>query len=173
MKQEDILQLRDSAEQTRVQFKERVTRDNKYDVCCEMVAQSNTRGGTIVIGIDDKSGRINALSFKEAQETTNLLGGLASESVVPQILLDIENVQFDNGIVVVATIREGRNKPYRDSKGIIWVKQGADKRKVFDNAELVSMLMENGQVHPDSMPITGAGLADLDEDIVKDYLLNV
>lgn len=171
MKQEDILHLRDSAEQTRVQFKERVTRDNKYDVCCEMVAQSNTRGGTIVIGIDDKSGRINALSFKEAQETTNLLGGLASESVVPQILLDIENVQFDNGIVVVATIREGRNKPYRDSKGIIWVKQGADKRKVFDNAELVSMLMENGQVHPDSMPITGAGLADLDEDIVKDYLL--
>ena len=40
MTKEDILRLRDTAEQTRVQFKERVTRDNKYDVSCEMVAGS-------------------------------------------------------------------------------------------------------------------------------------
>lgn len=50
MTKEDILRLRDTAEQTRVQFKERVTRDNKYDVSCEMVAQSNSRGGMIVVG---------------------------------------------------------------------------------------------------------------------------
>jgi len=74
MTKEDILRLRDTAEQTRVQFKERVTRDNKYDVSCEMVAQSNSRGGMIVVGIDDKTGRINPLSFVEVQETTNLLG---------------------------------------------------------------------------------------------------
>ena len=65
-----------------------MTRDNKYDVSCEMVAQSNSRGGMIVVGIDDKTGRINPLSFVEVQETTNLLGSLASEGVVPQILLD-------------------------------------------------------------------------------------
>ena len=73
MTKEDILRLRDTAEQTRVQFfdkrsgnaerKERVTRDNKYDVSCEMVAQSNSRGGMIVVGIDDKTGRINPLSL--------------------------------------------------------------------------------------------------------------
>ena len=78
MTKEDILRLRDTAEQTRVQFfdkrsgnaerKERVTRDNKYDVSCEMVAQSNSRGGMIVVGIDDKMGRINPLSFVEVQE---------------------------------------------------------------------------------------------------------
>ena len=61
MTKEDILRLRDTAEQTKVQFKERVTRDNKYDVSCEMVAQSNSRGGLIVVGIDDKTGRINPL----------------------------------------------------------------------------------------------------------------
>lgn len=114
-----------------------------------MVAQSNSRGGMIVVGIDDKTGRINPLSFQEVQETTNLLGSLASEGVVPQILLDIENVQMDGGVIVVATIKQGKNKPYRDGKGIVWVKQGADKRKVFDNTELVAMLMENGQMHPD------------------------
>ena len=122
MTKEDILRLRNTAEQMRVQFfdkrsgnaerKERVTRDNKYDVSCEMVAQSNSRGGMIVVGIDDKTGRINPLSFVEVQETTNLLGSLASEGVVPQILLDIENVQMEGGVIVVATIKQGRNKPY-------------------------------------------------------------
>ena len=172
MTKEDVLRLRDTAEQTRVQFKERVTRDNKYDVSCEMVAQSNSRGGMIVVGIDDKTGRINPLSFVEVQETTNLLGSLASEGVVPQILLDIENVQMDGGVIVVATVKQGKSKPYRDSKGIVWVKQGADKRKVFDNAELIAMLMENGQMHPDSMPVNGTSIKDLDENTLRDYLLN-
>ena len=172
MTKEDILRLRDTAEQTRVQFKERVTRDNKYDVSCEMVALSNSSGGMIVVGIDDKTGRINPLSFVEVQETTNLLGSLASEGVVPQILLDIENVQMEGGVIVVATVKQGRNKPYRDSKGIVWVKQGADKRKVFDNAELIAMLMENGQMHPDSMPVNGTSIKDLDENTLRDYLLN-
>ena len=172
MTKEEILKLRDTAEQTRVQFKERVTRDNKYDVSCEMVALSNSRGGMIVVGIDDKTGRINPLSFVEVQETTNLLGSLASEGVVPQILLDIENVQMEGGVIVVVTVKQGRNKPYRDSKGIVWVKQGADKRKVFDNAELIAMLMENGQMHPDSMPVNGTSIKDLDENTLRDYLLN-
>ena len=29
---------------------------------------------------------------------------------------------------------------YHDNKGIVWVKNGADKRKVFDNAGLAEML---------------------------------
>ena len=171
MTAEDIIKLRNTAEQTQVQFKERVTRDNKYDVGCEMVAFSNTRGGMIVVGIDDKTGRINPLSYKEVQETTSALGSLADDGVVPRILIDIENVQMDGGVIIVANIKQGQSKPYRDNKGIIWVKQGANKRKVFDNAELISMLMENGQVHPDSMPIKGTSFKDFDENTVKEYLI--
>ena len=110
MTKEEIFKLRDTAEQTRVQFKERVTRDNKYDVSCEMVAQSNYHGGMIVVGIDDKTGRINPLSFQEVQETTNLLGSMASDSVLPQILIETEVVAVDGGNLVVATIKEGLNK---------------------------------------------------------------
>ena len=56
----------------------------------------------IVVIIDAKTGCINPLSFQEMQEATNLLGSQASEGVVPQILLDIENVQMDGGVIVVA-----------------------------------------------------------------------
>ena len=172
MTKEEIFKLRDTAEQTRVQFKERVTRDNKYDVSCEMVAQSNYHGGMIVVGIDDKTGRINPLSFQEVQETTNLLGNLASEGVVPQILIDTEVVAVDGGNLVVATIKEGLNKPYHDSKGIVWVKQSSDKRRVFDNAELAEMMSQCGSFAPDETAVNDFTLQDLDEQVVKKYLLN-
>ncbi len=46
-----------TAEQTNVQFKERITRNNKYDVSCEMVALSNSHGGKIVVGVKDSEGQ--------------------------------------------------------------------------------------------------------------------
>ena len=137
MTEQDILQLRDMAEAGQVQFKERiVSKDDKYEIGCEMVAFSNSRGGRLIIGINDKSGEINALSYKELQETTNLLTNIASENVIPNVLIEVENTPVTGGAVVIATIPEGKNKPYHDNKGVIWVKNGADNRKVFDNSEL-------------------------------------
>ena len=172
MTKEEIFRLRDSAEQTRVQFKERVTRDNRYDVSCEMVAQSNFHGGYIVVGLDDKTGRVNPLSYQEVQETTNLLGSIASDSVLPSILIDTETVAVEGGSLVVATVKEGLNKPYHDGKGIVWVKQSSDKRRVFDNAELAEMMSQSGTFAPDETAVKDFTLKDLDEQVVKKYLLN-
>nr|MBP7359540.1 ATP-binding protein [Prevotella sp.] len=134
MTTEDLFKLRDQGEVSTVQFKERLM--NKYDIGCELVAFSNTHGGKLIVGVNDETGKINPLSYSEVQETTNLLGNIASENVVPNILLSIETVSAEDGTLVVATIKEGLNKPYHDNKSIVWVKNGADKRKVFDNAEL-------------------------------------
>ena len=172
MTKEDILKLRDSSEQTRVQFKERVTRDNRYDVSCEMVAQSNSHGGHIVVGIEDKTGAMNPLSYQEVQETTNLLASIASDSVLPSILIDTETVAVEGGSLMVATVKEGLNKPYHDSKGIVWVKQGSDKRRVFDNSELAEMMSQSGTFAPDEMAVNDFTIKDLDEPVVKRYLLN-
>ena len=122
MTEQDILQLRDLAEAGQVQFKERiVSKDDKYEIGCEMVAFSNSRGGRLIIGINDKSGEINALSYKELQETTNLLTNIASENVIPNVLIEVENIPVTGGAVVIATIPEGKNKPYHDNKGVIWI----------------------------------------------------
>ena len=170
MTTEDILQLRDLGEVSKVQFKERIL--DKYDIGCELVAMSNYRGGQLVIGINDKTGEFNPLSYAEVQETTNMLGNIASENVVPSILLDIDTAQVEGGSVVVATIKEGNNKPYHDNKGIVWIKNGADKRKVFDNAELAEMMSECGSFAPDEAVVKDATLDDLDEDTLKVFLQN-
>lgn len=169
MTTEDILRLRDLGEISKVQFKERIL--DKYDIGCELVAMSNYRGGQLVIGINDKTGEFNPLSYAEVQETTNMLGNIASENVVPSILLDIDTAQVEGGSVV-ATIKEGNNKPYHDNKGIVWIKNGADKRKVFDNAELAEMMSECGSFAPDEAVVKDATLDDLDEDTLKVFLQN-
>lgn len=170
MTTEDILQLRNRGEVSKVQFKERIL--DKYDIGCELVAMSNFRGGQLVIGINDKTGEFNPLSYAEVQETTNMLGNIASENVVPSILLDIDTASVEGGSVVVATIKEGNNKPYHDNKGIVWIKNGADKRKVFDNAELAEMMSECGSFAPDEAVVRDVTLDDLDEDTLKIFLQN-
>ena len=166
----DILEQINAGEVSGVQFKERAL--DKYDIGCELVAFSNARGGKLVVGVNDKTGKINALSYSEVQETTNLLSDIASENVVPSILINVETVAVEDGSLVVATIKEGVNKPYHDNKGIVWVKNGSDKRKVFDNAELAEMMTDCGSFAPDEASVKGATINDLDANTIKAFLEN-
>lgn len=170
MKEIDIIQQIKSGEVSKVQFKERLL--DSYDIGCELVAFSNTRGGTLVVGVKDKTGSVNPLSYLEVQETTNTLGNIASENVVPAILVDVETIPVDGGSLVVAHIKEGVNKPYHDNRGIVWVKNGADKRKVFDNAELAEMMTDCGSFSPDEVRVRDATIKDLDENTIKTFLSN-
>ena len=166
----DILKQINAGEVSGVQFKERIL--DKYDIACELVAFSNSHGGKLVVGIKDKTGETNALSYSEVQETTNLLSDIASENVVPSILIKIDTVAVKDGSLVVATIKEGVNKPYHDNKGIVWVKNGADKRKVFDNAELAEMMTDCGSFAPDEAGVRDATVNDLDATTIKQFLGN-
>ena len=166
----DILKKIKAGEVSGVQFKERIL--DKYDIACELVAFSNSRGGKLVVCIKDKTGETNALSYSEVQETTNLLSDMASENVVPSILIKIDTVEVEDGYLVIATVKEGLNKPYHDNKGIVWVKNGADKRKVFDNAELAEMMTDCGSFAPDEAGVRDATINDLDETTIKQFLGN-
>ena len=167
---DDILKQIKAGEVSGVQFKERIL--DKYDIACELVAFSNSHGGKLVVGIKDKTGEINALSYSEVQETTNLLSDIASENVVPSILIKIDTVEVEDGNLVIATVKEGLNKPYHDNKGIVWVKNGADKRKVFDNAELAEMMTDCGSFAPDEAGVRDATVNDLDAATIKQFLSN-
>ena len=167
---DDISKQINAGEVSGVQFKERIL--DKYDIACELVAFSNSHGGKLVVGIKDKTGKTNALSYSEVQETTNLLSDIASENVVPSILIKIDTVEVEDGNLVVATVKEGLNKPYHDNKGIVWVKNGADKRKVFDNAELAEMMTDCGSFAPDEAGVRDATVNDLDAATIKQFLGN-
>lgn len=163
-----IKQLIPQGETTTVQFKLRS--DDAYKMGVEMVAFSNTQGGVLFIGVNDKTGVISGLSFEEIQQTNALLVNAASENVKPAIVITTETVNVDGHNVIVATIPNGKDKPYKDNKGIIWVKNGSDKRKVFSNSELRVMMQSCGNLSADCDSVEGTSYKDIAEPTLKDFL---
>ena len=156
------------SEASRVQFKERI--DDNYKIGTEMVAFSNSRGGNILIGVRDKTGDMNPLSPDELRETNNSLSNIATQNVDPRIGIETDTVAVEGGSIIVVTIKEGVNKPYKDNKGIIWAKQGSDKRRIVDNNEIAEMMEECGTFIPEVASVD-ATIDDLDLDTFKEYLL--
>ena len=148
----DLIQMGESSE---VQFKLRV--NNANSIGAEMVAFSNTKGGLLIIGVEDKTGEINGLSFEELQSTNELLANSASNNVKAPI--------------IVAHIAEGTSKPHMDNNGIIWVKNGSDKRKVIAKEEIARLLQSSGNLFADETLVNGTTINDIDEDCFKEFVL--
>ena len=124
----ELLDVARKGESTTVQFKERLP--NSDSLTQEMIAFANTEGGSIVFGINDKSGEIVGLEYSEIQRINQELAHCASQKIFPPITISTETVSYNDRIVVIVTIKEGQHKPYKDKNGSIFMKNGADKRKI-------------------------------------------
>ena len=155
-------------ESSKVQFKVRVNKAST--IGAEMVAFSNTKGGMIIIGVDD-AGEINGLSFEELQATNELLANSASNNVKAPIYIETETVKIKEQNVIVAYIQEGISKPYMDNNGIIWMKNGSDKRKVVTKEEMARLLQSSGNLFADEGMVTGTTINDIDEAYFQKFIL--
>ncbi len=157
----ELLDLIQKGESSVVQFKVRI--NDAYKIGTEMVAFSNTKGGLIIIGVDDKTGDIDGLSFEEIAHTNQLLANAASDNVKPQIFIETETVEVEDKNVIVASIAEGLSKPHTDNKGIIWLKNGSDKRKVVAREEMARLLQNSGNLFADETLVNGTTVNDIDD----------
>lgn len=165
----ELLELIQKGESSEVQFKVRI--NDAYKLGTEMVAFSNAKGGKIVIGVDDKTGDINGLSFQDLQSTNQLLSNAASDNVKAPIYIFTETISIDKNNVIVAHIPEGTSKPHTDNKGIIWTKNGSDKRKVTSKEEIARLLQSSGNLYADETLINGSSINDFDKDLFLDYFI--
>ncbi len=164
----ELLDLIQKGESSFVQFKVRI--NDAYKIGTEMVAFSNTKGGLIIIGVDDKTGDINGLSFEEIAHTNQLLANAASDNVKPQIFIETETVEVEDKNVIVASMAEGLSKPHTDNKGIIWLKNGSDKRKVVAREEMARLLQNSGNLFADETLVNGTTINDIDEKLFRDFI---
>ncbi|MCA4482060.1 putative DNA binding domain-containing protein [Bacteroides xylanisolvens] len=158
-------------ETTKVQFKETFT--SQKEIAKEMIAFANSKGGVILFGVEDKSGKLVGLSYDEIQVISRELGNAANEQVRPTIYIDTEVVRMNEKHFLICSIEEGKNKPYKNLNGEIWVKQGADKRRITENAEILSLFQDSGSYQPDAAGVNGTTFDDLDRYAIDDYLQKV
>ena len=171
MTEEELKDMCLCGETTKVQFKESPIAQK--DAAREMIAFANSKGGVILFGVEDKTGMIKGLSYEDIQQMSRELGNAANEQVKPTIYIETEIVRVNDKHVLVCSIAEGRNKPYKNLQGEIWVKQGADKRRITENAEILGLFQDSGSYHPEAAGVNDTTFADLDRYALDDYLQKV
>jgi len=157
-------------EDSKHQFKVDVR--NAESLAAEMAAFANTDGGQIFIGVAD-DGSMPGLGAKDVSLVNQLIGNAASQLVRSPLTVLTENVPVaKDRVVIVLTVPKGLDKPYFDKNGVIWLKTGADKRRVNSKEELRRLFQFSNQFHADELP-TKAGIDKLDKLRFRDFLRDV
>ncbi|MDR3300328.1 MAG: putative DNA binding domain-containing protein [Candidatus Accumulibacter sp.] len=171
MTAEELKELIGLGENSKVQFKEIL--DSPDSIAAELIAFANARGGVLIFGVKDKTGEITGLDFTALQTLNNKLSTIANESVKPPLFIITEAILVDEETgkkkVLIVSIGEGGNKPYKDRNGAIWMKQGADKRRLTDNDEIARLFQQSGRLYADEMEVAGTNIDDADERLFAAY----
>ena len=110
------------------------------------------------------------LTSKDVGRINQLISNAASQLVRSPLAVQTENVVLENGrVVIVLRVPKGFDKPYFDKNGVIWLKCGADKRRVNSKEELRRLFQLTAQFHADELP-TKAGIDKLDKLRFRDFL---
>jgi predicted HTH transcriptional regulator len=160
MESEELLAIIKRGESSKVQFKERLPHIDS--IAHELIAFANTSGGYLLIGVNDKTGTLNGLSFSEIQQSNSQIVNAASQKAFPPICVVTETISIEDQNIIVVKIKEGISKPYKDSNGTIYVKNGSDKRKVTSNDELARLLREGGSLCAEEIQVKGSSTKDID-----------
>ena len=166
----DLLTRVARGEDSTTQFKVDVR--NAESLASEMAAFANAEGGSIFIGVADQ-GATPGLSREDVSRINQLVSNAASQLVRSPLAVQSRNIQLRSGrIVIVLTMPKGIDKPYFDKNGVIWLKCGADKRRINSKEELRRFFQFSDQFHADELP-TKAGLDKLDRDRFGAFLRTV
>ena len=171
MDSNQLSEILKNGENSRVQFKERL--DNQDSIAAELIAFSNSKGGLLIFGVNDKTGEAIGLNYIQIQDYGNKIGTFANELIKPQVFITTEVVDICGKSLLVVDVAEGIAKPYKDRNGTIWIKQGADKRRLTDNNEQIRLFQQSGLIYIDEMKVPYTGIEDIDTEKVKKYLVAV
>ncbi|WP_417359497.1 RNA-binding domain-containing protein [Galbibacter sp.] len=170
MNVKELLAIVSTGETSKVQFKEELP--HRGSIAQEIVAMSNTLGGIILIGVKKSTRELIGLTAVQIEEYDKAVSEVA-DNLKPPVYIATEVVRTDQNKssknVLIIHVQEGINKPYKTSKGEIYLKQGSNKRLLTDNAEIMRLFQHSGNLLADEMEVFGTSIEDIDESIFSDY----
>lgn len=131
-----------------------------------LVAFANTAGGTVVLGVDERTG-FQVVGLAEAAKQRGDLDSLASDAITPSLRLDPEILEIEGGLVVVAEVPPSpadQRPVFVTSKGVnggSYLRVGDGDRRMND-AEIALTIGGRTQPRYDAEPVEGSSGDDLD-----------
>lgn len=133
-----------------------------------IIAFANTAGGTIVIGVEDKTKKI--LGVENILQEEERLMNVVADSIEPQLLIDIEVVNhLDYELLVIHVPYLSHGPYFYKSVGInngTYIRLGSTNR-LADRETITSLLRNAEHESFDELPVIKATSKDLDVNLIK------
>ncbi|GJM06864.1 MAG: hypothetical protein DHS20C10_05980 [marine bacterium B5-7] len=161
-------ELLNADESRTLEFKENT--NSPLKIAKTVVAFANTAGGTVVIGVEDKTKRLVGLDniLQEEEKVTNFLHDTIAPMILPEI--DILNHQGKELLLIKVPHTPGPFylKKYGREQGI-YIRLGSSNR-LADPESIANLQRVAKGVSFDEMKCSRATLKDLDEPLIHDQL---
>ena len=125
---EDIMVLLGQGEGQSVEFEKTIPAED--DVARELVGFSNSDGGKIIYGLDDKNKHLIGVEIKSGLE--NWIKDIGNSRCLPPIKLNIEILEKSGKKILIISVPEGDDKPYRSDE-ICYIRDGNVSRPAKEN----------------------------------------
>lgn len=99
------------------------------------------------------------------------MANAASNNVKAPINIYTETIKIKEQHLIMVHISEGISKPHMDNSGIIWVKNGSDKRKVIAKEEMARRLQSSGNLYAEETITAGTTIHDIDPEYFQEFIL--
>lgn len=163
---EEFERLIDQREGETLEFKREMPASS--DLAKLVTALYNTRGGTIVFGVEDETRQLIGVASPQGVEggIVNILRARCSLDVMPAI----EIFSYQGKAFVVVTCPQGAHKPYLASgETRPYVRIGSSNREAQDE-EVRRLYIEGHEGGFEALPCRGATIADLSPSLMAAYL---
>ena len=168
MEPEELKQIINNGEDSHHAFKTNITKG--ITLAREIIAFGNKQGGKIFIGVNDK-GEIEGLTQDDVRRLNQLVPNTITNHIRPPIIVDTQNLNFENGLVMVVSVPEGSNKPYMDNNSSIYIRNGASTQKLQTREEIQLIFQTDGLVHADCIQVKGSKIADINTEIFESFFV--
>ncbi len=138
------------------------------DICA--IANSKGGRGYIIVGIRDKSKRIEGIK-KDDMFSEEQVQQIVSSRTEPPIPLLVEFFKIDNKKVAVITICDSGERPYQVKEhGIFYIRRGSTT-DVMRRSELVSAFEDNMELIVETTSVIRSNINMLDDSLLESYFV--
>lgn len=153
----------------------RVTAPARSDFADELAAFANGRGGTLVLGVDDKTRELLGLPVEHLDAVESWVRELCTDAVKPAIDAVIRKVELPDStgkLVPLIRVDVARSLFVHKSPGGYFRRLGSSKREMTPDV-LARLFQERSQsrvIRFDESPVPGTSPADLDLDLARRFM---
>ena len=153
----------------------RVKEPSRRAFADELAAFANTRGGTIVLGVDDKTRQVVGISLGELDVVEGWVRGICNDSVEPALDADIYKLELegtDGRVVPVIRIEIPRSLFVHQSPGGYYRRLGSSKRKMAPEvaARMIQERSQSRLIRFDESIVPNTTPGDLDYALTRRFM---